>query len=196
MSDKPSDDSPSISLHRTEPPEARANEKRELVSRLLEHGKVLVRVEARRPGVQVPPQFMGVYGLPLNLSWGFPDTAMVVNDSGIAATLRFGGKPFRCVLPWASIWGITLVSSGAFQVWKPDVPAEIDAEIDAALNDVEELQARPKRPKLSVVHSAPPPAPSASVPETAPTPEPEAPAPVEDPDAPPKPRAPWLRLVR
>ena len=150
----------------------RANEKRELLTRLLENGIVMVRLDARRPGVQVPPRFAEEFDLPLDVSRQFAHASLLLDSFGVTTTLRFAGAPFRCALPWSSIWAIRL-SDGAFHLFKGEMPVEADV----ALNDLEEESPdEPARPRLSVVSSTLAPAPAS--------------------DEPAKPRAPWLRLVR
>jgi stringent starvation protein B len=189
--------------------ETRAQAKRQMLQAALEAGKTQLRVDTRRPGVRVPERHEGEPALALNLSWRFPHTDMVLNERGVAATLRFGGAPFRCLLPWSSIWGILAPGSDAVHVWPPDLPEVLGGPIrpreESAPPPVE-----PVRPQLAVVRSAEAtassPAPS-SVDTSAPSP-PAAPPQVEsavesvESDAvapeplPAAARAPWLRLVR
>lgn len=173
-------------------PRARAEAKRKALLDSLERGLTLIRLDARRPGVQVPDRFSNEFGLALNLSWRFAHTDLVVNERGIAATLRFGGAPFRCIVPWSAVWGIVPAGHDSTKAWPADLPPELDGPEP---HDSEELPepVEPMRPKLQVVRPVDD-APPAPAPE--PTP-PEAPLTPPPPDAGgDKPRAPWLRLVR
>lgn len=178
----------------------RAEAKREMLAGALAAGKTQLRIDTRRPGVRVPDRYLGEPALALNLSWRFAHTEMVLNDHGVAATLRFDRVPFRCLLPWSSIWGLLSPGSDAVHVWPPDLPEVLGGpprpDEEPAPPPVE-----PTRPQLSVLRgvgdrpaSELPPAP---VKEVAPRRElePRA-AEVTGEEASPPARAPWLRLVR
>lgn len=164
---------------------ARQQAKQAWVDEALGSGKVQVRLDARHPGVRVPERFADEPALALNLSWQFPNTGMVVNERGLAATLRFGGVSFRCVLPWPAVWGAAPFSSDTSRVWPEDLPPELGGadRTERAWPPVEG-----GRPSLSVVSPAP--APEAPESEPPPPPEPQPPEPSGGA------RAPWLRLVR
>lgn len=178
-------------------PEARrerAEAKKALLEESLGRGKTQIRVDTRRAGCRVPEAYAGDCQLVLNLSWRFSHAHMVVNERGLAATLRFAGDPFRCVLPWTAVWGVTPFGEEKLRVWPADLPFEFGGpprgEPESEPEPVEAM-----KPRLSVV-----PPKKASVAETAA--EPDAPAPpVEEPtktvdqtDV--RPRAPWLKLVK
>lgn len=123
--------------------------KHDYLAELLSQGKVQIRLDPRRPGVVVPEQFAHDPVLALNLSWRFPNTDMVLNERGVAATLRFGGIPFRCRLPWHSIWGIAIPGSDWLQVWTYDLPVELGGP--PRPEDEEAVFVEPGRPRLSVL---------------------------------------------
>ena len=104
---------------------ARVPGKKNTLLDYLQRGVTMVHLDARRPGVAVPPQFAGEAHLRLNLSYryGIPD--LVVDDRRVQATLSFGGRPFQCHLPWSAIFGITSHASGDGQVWPEDLPIEV-----------------------------------------------------------------------
>lgn len=85
----------------------------------------MVHLDARRPGVVVPPQYAGDAHLRLNLSYRYSIPDLEVGDHDVQATLSFGGRPFHCVLPWEAIFGITSQASGDGQVWPEDLPVEV-----------------------------------------------------------------------
>ncbi len=165
---------------------ARARQKLSTLDESLARGKTQVRLDARRAGVRVPDHLAQAHALALNLSWRFADTAMVLNDRGVAATLTFGGRPFRCVLPWSSVWGIVVFGSDTVKVWPPDLPPELGGPPRPPSEALPPL-VEPGRPCLTVVES---PAEERSESLC----EPEAQPPAESPAA--KPRPPWLKLVR
>lgn len=178
-----------------------ALEKRRLIEESLEKGKTLLRVDPRRPGVRVPDAFATDHALALNVSWRFAHTAMVVNGRGIAATLRFGGRAYRCVLPWSAVWGFAAPDSDSVHVWPTELPPELGGPPRDLFDAAEPPPVEPSPPRLSVVAAPAPPV--AAVPPEAPAKNDAAetvaaeleaapPAPAE----PAAPRAPWLRLVR
>lgn len=180
----------------TENTEGPTPEKRAALEESLSRGRTLMRLDARRPGVRVPEQFAGEVGLALNLSWRFPDANLVVNDRGFAATLRFGGTPFRCVVPWSAVWGLVANGSELLHVWPASLPSELGGPVGAPDTLPEPPPVEPMRPRLSVV-GEPGPAPEpAAVTTPAETPEPAAAPTGEGEPTPPTPRPPWLRVVK
>lgn len=195
---------------------ARSAQKKVALETALERGKVQVRLAPQRAGVRLPEQFTDESMLSLNLSWRFPHTEMVINERGVAATLRFNSEPHRCAIPWSALFAL-IPTDGEPLVWPPDVPTEFggppreESDADEDVEPVEDVE--PTRPRFSVVSGglkSAPPAPSQpetdapslieaseskaleSEPEAdnadEPT-EPEPPTPVSE-------RAPWLKLVR
>lgn len=184
---------------------ARAAQKKLALEAALERGRIQIRLDPRRAGVRVPAEFANEAMLVLNLSWRFPHTEMLINERGVAATLRFNGEPHRCVMPWRSLFAL-VPTEGDPLVWPLDVPTEFGGppRDDSDEESVEVEPVEPTRPRLSVVPGGirnAPPAPSESTangqgsiddePEDAPRnepPEPEPPTPAAQ-------RAPWLKLV-
>jgi stringent starvation protein B len=103
--------------------------KREVVSKLLEDGPVLVHLDARRPGVDVPDQHRSEPKLVLRLGHGLtpPIPDLDIDDSGIRATLTFRGKPFGCKIPWAAVYAV-VAEDGRGLVWPEHVPPEVQSE--------------------------------------------------------------------
>lgn len=126
-----------------------APNKREHLDSLLDEGRVQIRLDPRRAAVEVPGQFQDDAVLALNLSWRFPNTHMVLNERGIAATLRFGGEPFRCQIPWHAIWGIAPPDSDWLVVWTGDLPAEFGGPPNRSSDALTAVE--PRAPKLSVL---------------------------------------------
>ena len=109
----------------------------------------MIHLDARRPGVIVPPQYTGDAHLRLNLSYRYSIPDLEVSDEHVQATLSFGGRPFRCTLPWASVFGITSHGTGDGQVWPEDLPVEVMHATSPARPETD-LPAR-RRPTLSAV---------------------------------------------
>lgn len=173
--------------------------KKQALESFLDKGRVQLRVDARRKGVRVPDQFGDDSMLILNVSWRYANTDMVINERGVAATLRFNQVPFRCVLPWPAVFAMIPVE-GEPLVWPLDVPVEFGGPP----RDEDEPEPAPVeavRPRLSVVTGGARPAPEpASVSPLLEAIEREDdlvdPEPDPEPPSPPAARAPWLKLVQ
>lgn len=99
--------------------------KKQVLLGFLERGVAMVHLDARRPGVAVPPQYTGDAHLRLNLSYRYNIPDFEITDEHVQATLSFSGRSFRCVLPWPSIFAITSAASADGQVWPEDLPVEV-----------------------------------------------------------------------
>jgi hypothetical protein len=173
----------------------RSTQKRRLLEAALERGKTQVRLDPRRPGCSVPPALAEEPQLALNLSWRFPDTRMVLNERGFAATLRFGGVPHRVSVPWCALWAVLAPDADELRLWPVDVPEELGGP-PRRWHGVVLPPVEPRRPSLSVVSDdpAPPPQPRPTASDRAAEPPPGPPSPPDDGGT--TPRAPWLRLVK
>lgn len=122
--------------------------KRAVADALLARGPILVHVDARRPGVAVPPRFAGETKLVLRFGYGLnpPIPDLTVDDAGIAGTLVFGGTPFGCVLPWAAVFALILDGEARGMVWPEDAPDEPDVVPPAEPDGEPEPPGRAKRP--------------------------------------------------
>ena len=130
--------------------QARIPGKKQTLLSYLSRGVTMLHLDARRPGVIVPPQYANDAHLRLNLSYryGIPD--FDINDKRVQATLSFGGRHFQCILPWESIFGITSSGTGDGQVWPEDLPVEV-------MHTIADTQDRtappPARARLKAVQS-------------------------------------------
>jgi stringent starvation protein B len=102
----------------------RVPSKKQTLLQYLQRGVTMVHLDARRPGVLVPPQYATEAHLRLNLSYRYHIPDFEIDDRRVQATLSFSGSPFQCVLPWESIFGITS-HAGDGQVWPEDLPTEV-----------------------------------------------------------------------
>jgi stringent starvation protein B len=103
----------------------RVPSKKQTLLAFLQRGVAMLHLDARRPGVVVPPQYAREAHLRLNLSYRYSIADLIVDDGHVQATLSFGGMPFQCQLPWPAIFGITTHESGDGQVWPEDLPVEV-----------------------------------------------------------------------
>lgn len=126
--------------------------------RLLDEGQVMVHLDPRRDGVQVPGHLASDAVLRLNIAYGFNLPSLEVDDEGVYAVLSFGGRDFGCWLPWESIFAVTLPGKdhqGA--LWPQDMPAELDP-LFASVRHLETtedgvtLPEEAKSPGLSVIN--------------------------------------------
>jgi stringent starvation protein B len=130
---------------------ARVPDKRQTLLYFLERGVAMVHLDARKSGVVVPSQYAQEPHLRLNLSYRYNIPDLVANEHHVQATLSFGGRPFRCLLPWESIFGVTS-HAGEGQVWPEDLPGEVMEGI-ATRREPAAREAGHARPSLSCVAS-------------------------------------------
>ena len=125
----------------------RAPGKKEMLLAFLEKGVAMLHLDARRPGVSVPPQHAQDAHLRLNLSYRYGIHDLDISEQRVQATLSFGGRPFQCIVPWTAVFGVTSSVTRDGQVWPEDIPADVAAE-------GEHHAEAPARPRLSAVESS------------------------------------------
>jgi stringent starvation protein B len=110
-----------------EPPVTPPPDKRTVIDELMGRGPVLVHLDARRSDVAVPDRFRGEAKLVLRFGHGLspPIPDLTVDEHGMAATLTFGGAPFRVVLPWAAIYAAVADGEQRGMVWPDDIPEDL-----------------------------------------------------------------------
>lgn len=131
--------------------------KKNVLEQLLDQGMVLVALDARIDGVEVPSHLGRDAQLRLNLSYRF-GLPMTVDDWGILATLTFAGVPFACRFPWRSVFLLVSHVSGQPYLFPDDIPPELlsqataEAGIDAKIFTSADIAPTPAaRPKLRLV---------------------------------------------
>lgn len=129
-------------------------EKKDVLERLLELGMVLVALDARAEGVDVPDHLGRDPQLRLNLSFRF-GLPMSVDPWGISATLTFGGVPYSCRFPWGAIYLLVSHVNGEPYLFPDEVPPELLAQVGVegawSLPNDKRRPAPAARPKLSLV---------------------------------------------
>jgi len=103
----------------------RASEKKDRLLAALERGLVMVHLDARRPGVLVPPELRCESHLRLHLSYKFVPPDLSVGDWGIRSTLSFSGRRFTVALPWSALFAITSKVTHEFWMFPEDMPTEL-----------------------------------------------------------------------
>lgn len=136
-------------------------EKEALIGEMLERSMVMLTVDARAPGVEVPPRLRQDPQLRLNLSYRF-GLQLELGPWGIHTTLTFGGVPHSCKLPWSAIYQVFSHQTSEQYVFLEDVPEDLAALLAEDLPAVATEQREAKeRPRLSIVppldDQAPPP---------------------------------------
>ncbi len=130
-------------------------DKRLVLEKLLEEGPVLVHLDPRRPGVDVPPDHRDGPRLVLRFGHGLtpPIVGFVIDESGVAGTLMFKGQPYRCQVPWPAVFAIVGENNRGL-VWPPEVPSEVAHEYrkgpESSRNDSPDTP-KPKRGHLKLV---------------------------------------------
>ncbi len=103
----------------------KVSEKKDRLLSALEQGMVMIHLDARRPGVLVPPSLKQEAHLRLNLSYRFDPPDLTVGDWGMRSTLSFSGSRFRVAVPWSAVFAITSYASKEFWMYPDDMPKEL-----------------------------------------------------------------------
>jgi stringent starvation protein B len=103
----------------------KGSEKKDRLLSALEQGMVMIHLDARRPGVLVPPSLKQEAHLRLNLSYRFDPPDLTVGEWGIRSTLSFSGSRFRVAVPWSALFAITSYASKEFWMYPDDMPKEL-----------------------------------------------------------------------
>jgi len=104
--------------------------KYDILVQLLSEGDEMVCLDARYPDVDVPNTHKDNPALSLvfNLNFRRP---FDVQETGIFATLAFGGRPHKCVIPFEAVWAIHEPESKKGQVWEESFPKDLKLQVGA-----------------------------------------------------------------
>ncbi len=91
---------------------------------------VMVHLDARRDGVDVPEQHRGHPALALNLSRAFRLDVFEVGPFSVAASLSFQGEIYQCVIPYGAIFSMTSKADGQSRIFADAVPPEVQILAD------------------------------------------------------------------
>lgn len=108
----------------------RSAQKKSFFEEGMKGNHVLVHLNARAPGVDVPGGLAHNGSLTLKFSYYFQGET-THDDTAITGYLRFGGQYAKCIVPWNTVWGMT-TSNGENRVWPEDVPREVLAQMARA----------------------------------------------------------------
>ena len=120
--------------------------KYDILVHLLSEGDAMVCLDARHPEVDVPNTHKDNPALSLvfNLNFRRP---FDVQGTGIFATLAFGGRPHKCVIPFEAVWAIHEPESKKGQVWEESFPKDLKLQVGA---NVKEASLESEPPLMNV----------------------------------------------
>jgi len=120
--------------------------KYDFLVQLLSEGDAMVCLDARHSEVDVPNTHKDNPALSLvfNLNFRRP---FDVQETGIFATLAFGGRPHKCVIPFEAVWSIHEPESKKGQVWEASFPKDLKLQVGA---NVKEASLEPEPPLMNV----------------------------------------------
>ena len=72
-----------------------------------------------------------------------------VQETGIFATLAFGGRPHKCVIPFEAVWAIHEPESKKGQVWEESFPKDLKLQVGANVKEAS-LESEPPLMKVEV----------------------------------------------
>lgn len=102
-------------------------DKRKAVEALLERGPILLHIDSRYVGVDVPNRLRGNPRLVLRFGYGLtpsiPD--LTVAEDALSGTLTFGGVPYTCNVPWPAVYAVMVEGEQRGTVWPEDVPEDV-----------------------------------------------------------------------
>lgn len=100
--------------------------KREAFLAFLQEGWVSVHLDARRPGVRVPPHLRTEPRLVLQYGRDMPVPIadLDVSEAGIRATLSFARTPHDTLVPWSAVY-IIACTDGRGVLYQEDIPEEL-----------------------------------------------------------------------
>ncbi|MCH8157513.1 MAG: hypothetical protein IID18_07165 [Nitrospinae bacterium] len=110
--------------------EDESKNKHDFLIHLLGEGDVMVCLDARRPEVDIPATHKNESALNLVFSLNFKRPIDVCED-GIYATLAFGGRPHKCVIPFEAVWAIYDPETQKGQVWEGSFPKDLKLKVGA-----------------------------------------------------------------
>ena len=126
--------------------DTQAPSKRSLLERLLDQGMVMVHLDARREGVDVPGTFRPEADLRLNFSYRFAHGDLALGDDEISATLNFDRGPYRCEVPLSAIFAVVSHVTGEGFFFPGDAPPEALAALAAMVTRDEDGEIELPRP--------------------------------------------------
>lgn len=113
------------------------DEKLGVFTDMIEKGTVLLTLDARHPGVQVPPQFADQMRLNLNFCYLFGIPDFEFDQRGVRASLSFGGVDTWCDISWDAVYMMRSHVENDVMLFPQSIPPEMLAFVTGG-NDEEE----------------------------------------------------------
>lgn len=107
----------------TEKSVGKANARKlEIFGEMLQHGVVMLVLDARLADVVVPSDLKEEPDLRLNFSHRFGRAGFCYDIHHVEATLSFPGGLFHCEVPWESVFGMISQQTQKSMMWPEDAP--------------------------------------------------------------------------
>jgi stringent starvation protein B len=100
-------------------------DKQDFLNSMLAQGDAMICLDARQPDVQIPKAHKANPMLNLVFSLNSRRPFEVLED-GIYGSLSFGGRSYKCVIPFTAVWAIYEPDTQKGQVWESSIPEDID----------------------------------------------------------------------
>jgi stringent starvation protein B len=111
-------------------------EKRRLLESLLDEGLVMIHLDARRDGVDLPEHLRGQPSVALNLSRRFGLDVFEIGADAVLASLSFQGRVYLCRLPWPAVFLMTSHATERAYVFPASVPSEFPVLLSEGTEEV------------------------------------------------------------
>lgn len=95
------------------------------ILKMLESGTVMVTLDARKEGVEVPSIHRENAALHLNFDYEFGIPDFAVDADGVRASLSFGGRDHWCDIPWAAVYAMRGQQDDELMVFPKSFPDEL-----------------------------------------------------------------------
>ncbi|MCB0333114.1 MAG: hypothetical protein KDD55_06415 [Bdellovibrionales bacterium] len=123
-------------------------DKSKLLDTLLDGDHVMIHLDARAPGVDIPEHLGRNHDLTLKISRRFRGR-LELTENQIETELLFNEGYYPCTIPFAALWGVT-DENGESKIWPYSTPKEL---LESILVSDEAKEHRPHKPQLSVATS-------------------------------------------
>ncbi len=123
-------------------------DKKATIETFMQIGMVMLHLDARVPGVRVPPAFQNEFQLRLNVSPRFDPPDLFMDEWGVRQTLSFQGRRFPVAIPWIAIFGVSS-AAGELRIYPHSIPDEVyeSLAISQGRNREELLREIAQRPR-------------------------------------------------
>jgi len=104
----------------------RRTQKHELAKKILASGALYLELDARKPGVVVPPGYQQAGRVVLIVGYDLPQPIpdLAVDAAGVSGQLLFKMKRFSVHIPWDAVYGL-MNQDDDLSRWLEDVPADV-----------------------------------------------------------------------